>query len=198
MAHVSIMLFGPKTGKRNAFRQNIVNYHRLHNIPWIVVEGGFTRPPLVQQKYHGIGWKGIAGHGHHLVENAPSDRFEKLGLDVKPWKTDRSGPVLLCGQIPNDANIYYVDYSNWFRSTCNELKSLGVNYKVRFHPRLKGIKQKRLTIVARSTKSKVTRYSLRRCLDTVSAVIAYNSNRFSRCRYSWCSNIRNGRTLDRR
>lgn len=142
MAHVSIMLFGPKTGKRNAFRQNIVNYHRLHNIPWIVVEGGFTRPPLVQQKYHGIGWKGIAGHGHHLVENAPSDRFEKLGLDVKPWKTDRSGPVLLCGQIPNDANIYYVDYSNWFRSTCNELKSLGVNYKVRFHPRLKGIKQK--------------------------------------------------------
>jgi len=51
----------------------------------------------------------------------PSDRWEKLGIELKPWRT--SGEyILLCAQVPWDAQVDDGNHLEWLEKTAREIR----------------------------------------------------------------------------
>lgn len=67
-------------------------------------------------------------------DDCPSDRFEELGLKVKPWN-DGGDYVLLGLQILNDASLLGLDYYEWTNNILEEiLEKTDKNIRIRLHP----------------------------------------------------------------
>lgn len=67
----------------------------------------------------------------------PSDRFDNLGLEIKPLTVDRSNKrVLVCAQKPGDAQhrMNDVEMNNWCRNMCLLLERDGYTPVYRPHP----------------------------------------------------------------
>lgn len=98
----------------------------------IVMERGFVRRDI----YYSVGWGDTGGRGDYLNANAPSDRWEKLGVELAPWRTNGEA-VLICGQIPHDTSVQHVDYIEWLRTTIMEVRRrTGREVIFRKHPLL--------------------------------------------------------------
>jgi len=85
---------------------------------YLVMERGYFRDRL---KYCSLGYNGLNGNAEFLAENSPPDRWEKHGVEVKPWKTDGEY-ILLLGQVRGDQSVKHLDIRDWYREVVTEVK----------------------------------------------------------------------------
>jgi len=101
-----------------------------HDGPVIVVERGFIK----RDKYWSIGFGGINGRANFVNANSLSDRWNKLGVELKPWRDPRGGVVLVSGQVPWDTSVQHMDHLGWCRETVNTVRQMGMEPILRPHP----------------------------------------------------------------
>jgi len=142
-------------------------------IPALAVEFGYINRPAEQsyadpEAYYQIGLNGLCWLPPGPM---PSDRFEALNVTVEPWHLFRPGPVLVCGQVPNDGQhgLNKHQMLTWLSDAVKDVKSRGLKTVWRPHP--KG------TDVANPGCEEVqdSGVPLDEALDHCSAVLSYNS-----------------------
>jgi hypothetical protein len=106
-------------------------------IPVLVIEDGHLRPPLIGERQYQLALGGI---NMLPAGPCPSDRFEALGLERAAEKKDGGDYILVCGQIPGDAQhpmTRRAEMIDWIYMTlglCKKNSDLPIRYRP--HPRL--------------------------------------------------------------
>ena len=103
--------------------------------PRLVLEAGYINgsgDDYVENRLRFIsaGWNGLHGEALDFPRDAPSDRWDALGLELEPWKTG-PGEVLICEQVPGDACA--PEPEEWRRIVAHTRVGAGVTV-VRRHP----------------------------------------------------------------
>jgi hypothetical protein len=73
--------------------------------------------PQRRKQYWAVGYGGIAGNAQFFNHNAPPDRWTRLKIELQPYDEKRTGPILVCGQLPHDATVQYTDHVGWCERT---------------------------------------------------------------------------------
>lgn len=68
---------------KNSLSQRAGEMHKERGGKWIVLENGYIHTSIAQ---YAVGLNGFNGWGDHRNENSPPDRWESLGLEIKPWR----------------------------------------------------------------------------------------------------------------
>lgn len=80
----------------------IVTLCKQNDKPFLVGERGFFHrwEPGIdwENKYWSFGWRGNCGNADYRNNKMPPDRWNQLGLEIKPYKMD--GNILICGDWP--------------------------------------------------------------------------------------------------
>ena len=158
-------------------REPLVRAQQSAGKPILCIERGYLGD---RAEFSALCWNGFnnSADWSHVGE-CPSDRWDQLGIDLAPWRRRPIEVVLLCGQIPGDANVDDVDYSEWLTETCRDLVGQGVTVLFREHP--KGLARGcRVGDMVRAAVPSVVvtdpTQPLDRDLYKADAVVAYNSN----------------------
>lgn len=128
-----IVIFG--VSKKSTFqgqaRGRIIESHNDLSST-IVIERGFVKRDI----YNSIGIGGLNGRADFKNESSPSDRWEKLQLNLKPHQHNDDGFILLSGQVPWDASVQHINYYHWVTNIFNTLIKTYGKEKVLFshHP----------------------------------------------------------------
>lgn len=132
----------------------------------LVCERGFVR----RDRHVSLGWDAINGRADFCNGDVPDDRWQALGIKLKQWKR-RSGPVLVCGQVPWDASVQHHDHIAWCRETVAEIRRRGFDALFRPHP-VAVRKGGAFEVDGRISPNPL----LKQDLSTASAVVTFNSN----------------------
>ncbi len=158
-------------------KEQIFNHYRQKDINVIVMEVG----GLKRNVYWKIGLNGINRTAEFGNYNCPSDRWEKLGIELKPWKND-GNHIILCGQNEKSgAWPKNLGMSAWINDTINQIRSVSDRpIIVRPHPRaqIKGlnITQLNVTIKKPEYMGGYDDFNYPGALDNAWAVVSFNSN----------------------
>lgn len=154
-------IYAPTHTKREIF-----NHHSGRSL--LMVESAFVK----RGEYYQMSWGGFSGDGDHRTSDIKnSDRWERLGIDVKPWQIRGKGaPVVVMGQLPRDVQVQNTDHIGWCKRAVAWYQLRGHAVKFRPHPRVKdpyiyGIPSHYWDID-----------KLHHTLSTARAVVTYNSN----------------------
>lgn len=109
--------------------QEILRVQRAVDAPTLVVNFGSLKRDF---GYYSLGWNGLNGRADYCNQFSPRDRWAKLGIDLKPWKTDGSH-VLVIGQVPTDGSVAAVDIISWCEHQAIKLSSI-TQRKILFRP----------------------------------------------------------------
>jgi len=102
-------------------RNKEINKGQLeHSADYLVMERGYFND---RKKYTGLGFNGLNGRAEFLAENMPPDRWEKHGVEIKPWRM-KGDYILLMGQVSGDQSLYGKDPRHWYEKTMNEIKAI--------------------------------------------------------------------------
>ena len=97
----------------------------------IFVDHGF----LCRKDYWSVGMNGVNRKADFFTLDAP-DRWEKLGIELLPWKPAAEGKhVLIIGQCPDDPQVMFSDHWGWVKRTIRSAKNLNLPILFRPHPR---------------------------------------------------------------
>lgn len=95
----------------------VIDAQRRNGGKHLVIELGY----LHRDRYYMAGWGGLNGRADFRNARMPSDRFESLGIEIRPWR-EQGEQIVLCGQVPTDAAVCHIDYPAWCRETALALK----------------------------------------------------------------------------
>lgn len=179
----------PKYCRRDYGGTNaIFDHHAVHE-NLLVIERGFIKRDI----YHSIGWNNMNGYAFFNNAKSPSDRWDKLGVDLKPWRTDGK-KILITGQVPWDGNVQnlYTEeenknwssvvnaYLGWLNNLYKTLDGLGYGKNIIFrkHPAISGENssldiESRILIPREKWSSGLT---LEEDLEDAKVLVTYNSN----------------------
>lgn len=116
----------PRSYKRGA----IFDKYRHAKRDVVVIDSGYVR----RDEYYMIGLNGLNNRADFHSKGSPPDRWNKLGVELQPWRASYPGrSILVCGQVPWDASIYWINYRHWMVQTCENLVARKEG-KVRFRP----------------------------------------------------------------
>ncbi len=151
-------------GWRKEHRNLAANYKDV-----IVMEWGYFDRVNNHQEYHKGHWQLSIGELNALpVREFSPDRFFNLNIELKD-RPEKSGYVLICGQVPQDAQIEDVNYPEWVKSQIEYYESRGEKVLYRPHPRA-GTEDFTLP------KEQYLRGKLQPALDGAKFIVCYNSN----------------------
>lgn len=86
--------------------------------------------------YYEVGFDGLKRSADYCNSNAPGDRWEKLGVEMKPWRSQPGGYVLFLCQTFHGQSSQMVDIYEHYRHCATELrKSSRLPFLFRHHPR---------------------------------------------------------------
>lgn len=109
-------------------RGTIIDLHKKLDKPVVVIDSGYVK----RDQYFMVGLNGLNGRADFKNTACPSDRWESLGVELRPWRED-GGHVLVCGQIPWDASVQDSNHQAWINETINRLKAVTTK-EVKFRP----------------------------------------------------------------
>lgn len=144
------------------------------HIPVMVVELGYLRRASGNDDtagYFQLGWNRIGW----VPEDAPADRFDRLGLEVVEDRTFGRGNILVAGQVGMDAqhNLPSTELVRWLGQEADKLKkATGKAVVFRPHPMQPGT---RLNGFLGYTVQSPKGMPLASALDAADYVITYNS-----------------------
>lgn len=174
-------------------RAEVINSQREKGLDLLILERAWLKD---RDAYHSFSWNGMGGYGKRPSKDMPPDRWEKLGLEMKPWRKEGKH-ILICAQVPWDSQVDGGDHVGWVRKTVIRLKELTDRPIVlRLHPKIvrMGVRKHfplgelekhvdrishppkvRPTMLTKSDHGKI-RTSLSKDLDNCWALVAFNSN----------------------
>jgi hypothetical protein len=89
--------------------KELQDFLREHGTNWISLERGFVK----RSNHFMAGFNGLNGNADFKNKDMPSDRWEKLDIELKEWRTGGE-KILFCGQVPWDASCNCVpNYEEW-------------------------------------------------------------------------------------
>jgi len=99
---------------------NIIQGQKEHSGDYLVLERGYFKDRM---NYFSLGYNGLNGRAEFHAENSPPDRWEKHGVEVKPWKTDGKY-ILLMGQVSGDQSLQGINLRIWYQEVIDKVKTL--------------------------------------------------------------------------
>lgn len=102
---------------------------------FIIVDSGYIR----RDRYYSVAVGGLNAQGRFYNENSPPDRFNALGIELKPLQHRPEGKIILAGQVPWDCNVQDVDYMGWVLEAFTQLCDMFGRDRIVFrpHPKVK-------------------------------------------------------------
>ena len=82
------------------FADKVINKCNYLGKPVLVIDSGYVR----RGEYYAVGLGGINYEADFKNSNSPADRFNALGVEIKPWR-EGGEYVLLCGQRAIDITL---------------------------------------------------------------------------------------------
>jgi hypothetical protein len=131
------VVFGVEKGavEFSKHRGNIMRWQKERGGRTLVLETGYIKRGDDEDSYYAAGFDGLNGNADFRNRNMPSDRFEELGIELKPWREDGEY-ILLCGQVPWDASVQHTDHVGWLSSAVEGIrKNTGKPVIFRPHPK---------------------------------------------------------------
>ena len=158
------VIFGlvKKSYKPTWTKQNVLDRHKGKSL--IVVESAFQK----RGQYWTVGFGGIHGDAN-FGKPRGLDRWRKLEIPLKPWKTKTDGPVLVCGQLPHDTNVQDTDHIGWCQKAVAFYENQGIDVRFRPHPRISNVNMYGIG------DGLIQRGPLDKALEKASCVVAWNS-----------------------
>jgi len=158
---------GKKYVKASWQRGAIIETQQMAGKNVLILEKGFIK----RDTHYMVGLNGLNNRANFNLKSRvmPSDRFEKLNVDLKPWRTEGEH-VLLIGQVPWDASVQHTDHIAWLTNTAAWINSQ-TSRTVIFRPH---------PLAAKATPSifgtQRSNRSLESDLRKAHAVVTFNSN----------------------
>jgi len=98
-------------------------------IPRLIMDTGYIRngrlkgSPDFHDRYMACSWQSIKGLGVSLNKNSPPDRWDKLGVSLKPWRKPKgsSQRILVLGQHETGTSTQHINVIDWFQEVIAEL-----------------------------------------------------------------------------
>jgi hypothetical protein len=126
----------PKSFPRGA----VFSQQRTNNLDVLVLDTGYVNRGAGDKHHYAAGINGLNGRAYFGFDDwgVPASlekdetRWEKLGVELKPWRTDGEH-IVLCSQVPWDASVEGTDHIEWLLRTVSTLKKL-TGREVRFRP----------------------------------------------------------------
>lgn len=112
-------------------RGQIFRQQREKNLDVVVLETGYINRGDGEHHHYAAGFNGLNGRADFRNRNMPPDRAEKLGVELKPYRS--GGPVVVCGQVPWDASVEGTDHPAWCQATVEKLRDY-TDRKIKFRP----------------------------------------------------------------
>jgi len=136
-ADVAVVFGVYKKGVEASYdRGKIIDRQKKAGKRVIVLETGYVNRGDGPDNHYAAGWGGLNNRADFKNEEMPPDRWEQLGVELKPWKQGER--FVLCGQVPWDASVQNIDIVDWLVKTAYGLRiqsSRGVIYRP--HPKSK-------------------------------------------------------------
>lgn len=134
-AFVQVCDYTKHLGKDLRFR--IKKYCKNNDIPRIVIDTGFlknNRTSMSLDRYMEVGIGGIKNHAIYFNEDSPSDRWDKLDIELEPWR-DKGEHILVLGQFEKGVSVQDIDVVEWMGDTIKQLQSItDREVRLRSHP----------------------------------------------------------------
>ncbi len=111
-------------------KKAILDAHRDRSL--LVLESAFVQ----RGDYWSAGWGGTNGGADFRSAGMPPDRWQLLRAKSQEWRRRKTGPVVVCGQLPRDTNVQHVDHVGWCRNAVASLTRTGERVLFRPHPRI--------------------------------------------------------------
>lgn len=146
-------------------RGKIIDEQHKRGKQVIVIEKGFVN----RDDYYMVGFNGLNNRANFRVNHQPSDRWEQLGVTLKPFH-DRRKNIVICGQVPTDASVQNVDIIEWSVDTVKQAKRISTRPIV-FRPHPLAI-DRTPAIIGAATSVK----PIEKELEDAFVVVTYNSN----------------------
>ena len=162
--------------------KNLININKYYKKKLIIEMGYINR-----DKYHGLSWNNIGGKTDIMNHNCDNSRIKQLNINIVPIKINLNGYILICGQLPWDRQISYLNipYNTWLNNLIKKIEKYTEKKIVfRYHPLYK-----------KKIKEKIKRYNnpsfnislpkniiiddnidIKKSIQNSYIVIAYNSN----------------------
>jgi hypothetical protein len=155
------------------FRGNVIDRQKANGKRTIVLETGYINRGDEESNHYAVGFDGLNGRADFNNHDSPSDRWQKLGLKLKPWKQGEK--IIVCGQIPWDAAVEHVNHIQWLRDTILSIHEKSERQIVfRPHPKFKN--PELLTHIDVANVCELSNRSLLEDLEDAWAVVTFNSN----------------------
>ena len=187
-------ILGQKRRKLNHYYQYILDSGK----PFLVVESAVFRRNMKQPPhpiaYHRYSWTSyFQDEGDYCNENSPPDRWQRIqkeqNLEVKDWRLNLDGNVLLLLQRPGDSSLVnllkrFGSYKNFVSYTIDQIKkNTDRRIVVRMHP----LRQDRQLEVLKDFDVDISKNTqgaglleggsgLQRDFDNAYCVVGFNSN----------------------
>jgi hypothetical protein len=100
----------------------------------LVCENGYIGKDSQGRQHYAISGKGHNGSGWWPI--GTEDRFEKLGIELRPWISKEGGHVLICGQRGIGTPLM-ASPPNWHNAAAAAVKLAKLPAKIRLHPGMK-------------------------------------------------------------
>ena len=103
-------------------RGKIFQQQRENNLDVVVLETGYINRGDGENHHYAAGFNGLNGRADFLNRDMPSDRAEKLGVMLRPYRSGGSR-IILCGQVPWDASVEGTNHQEWLEATVERLRA---------------------------------------------------------------------------
>lgn len=155
------------------YRGDVIDRQKANGKRTIVLETGYINRGDEENNHYAVGFDGLNGRADFNNYDSPSDRWEKLGVKLKPWK--QGSKIVVCGQIPWDAAVDHTDHVKWLRETILSIHERTEREIVfRPHPKFRNPE-----LISAVDVAKVCEHSFRPILEDLQdawAVVTFNSN----------------------
>ena len=89
----------------------------------VILETGYINRGSGKDNHYAAGLNGLNGRAKFNNADSPADRFAKLKVDIKPWRT-KGSHILICGQVPWDASVDHLNFIQWANETTGYLQAV--------------------------------------------------------------------------
>lgn len=113
-------------------RGEIFRQQRQNNLDVVVLETGYMNRGDGENHHYAAGFNGLNGRADFRNKGMKPDRWEKLGVNLKPWA--KGDHIVLCAQVPWDASVDHVDYMAWLGEAADALRAINRRVVFRPHP----------------------------------------------------------------
>lgn len=121
---------------KGAHHTDTVEAYLMQGIPVFIFDWGYIKrvnsPGTHQTGYWQVSYAKLNGIPDF---ECPSDRFERLGVEITKKGFTRNGYVLLIGQMPGDAAVHGTDHKQWLIDQHEHYTQRGFDVRYREHPR---------------------------------------------------------------